>query len=767
MVIKSTSIEKPGKRSRNKLPGSQQLAQALMQSAGIGIFIVEEGKLQYVNPLFEELTGYTGEELIGKDSLQLVHPEDREMVRERAIEHLKEKSVRPYEYRFTKKNGDVIWVLGKVTSVEYGGRPAVIGSFTDITERKRMEEQLRSSEERLKVLFEFAPDAYYLHDMEANFVDGNRAAEKLTGYKREELIGENFLKLNLLPPEEIPKAAEFLAKAAVRQHSEAGEFTLNRKDGKQIAVEIRTFPVTIEGQDLVLGMAHDITERKRAEEALRQSEERYRTILEEIKDGYYEIDLAGNATFVNDSACRYLGYSREEMMGMNYRVYTLPEDVKTVFNIFNQVYRTGEPVEGFAWKATRKDGATGFAEASVSPLRNGEGEIVGFRCVGRDVTQRKRAEEALRQSEERYRTILEEIKDGYYEIDLAGNATFVNDSACRYLGYSREEMMGMNYRVYTLPEDVKTVFNIFNQVYRTGEPVEGFAWKATRKDGATGFAEASVSPLRNGEGEIVGFRCVGRDVTERKRAEEKIRRLNEELEQRVIELGERTEQLQAANKELEAFSYSVSHDLRAPLRTLDGFSQALLEDYGDELDELGKDYLQRVRYAAQHMAQLIDDMLSLSRITRSEMRCEKVDLTALARSIAVELKQRQPERQGEFIIAEGLAGNGDPRLLWVVLENLLDNAWKFTRTRECARIEFGHTKADGKSAYFVRDNGVGFDMTYVDKLFGAFQRLHSPVEFEGTGIGLATVQRIIHRHDGCVWAEGAVNQGATFGFTLS
>ncbi len=640
MVIKSTSIEKPGKRSRNKLPGSQQLAQALMQSAGIGIFIVEEGKLQYANPLFQELTGYTGKELIGKDSLQLVHPEDRETVRERAIEHLKEKSVHPYEYRFIKKNGDVIWVLGKVTSVDYGGRPAVIGSFTDITERKRMEEQLRSSEERLKVLFEFAPDAYYLHDMEANFVDGNRAAEKLTGYKREELVGENFLKLNLLPPEQIPKAAEFLAKAAVRQHSEAGEFTLNRKDGKQIAVEIRTFPVTIEGQDLVLGMAHDITERKRAEEALRESEERYRTILE----------------------------------GMH---------------------------------------------------------------------------------------------DGYYEIDLAGNVTFVNDSACRYLGYSREEMIGMNYRVYTLPEDVETVFKIFNQVYRTGEPVEGFAWKAIRKDGATGFAEASVSPIKNDKGEIVGFRCVGRDVTERKRAEEKIRQLNEELEQRVIELGERTEQLQAANKELEAFSYSVSHDLRAPLRTLDGFSQALLEDYGDELDELGKDYLQRVRYAAQHMAQLIDDMLSLSRITRSEIRCEKVDLTALARSIAAELKQRQPERHVEFIIAEGLAANGDARLLRVVLDNLMGNAWKFTRTRECARVEFGHTKADGESAYFVRDNGVGFDMAYVDKLFGAFQRLHSPVEFEGTGIGLATVQRIIHRHGGRVWAEGAVNQGAIFGFTLS
>ncbi|MEH2045389.1 sensor histidine kinase [Nostoc sp.] len=253
------------------------------------------------------------------------------------------------------------------------------------------------------------------------------------------------------------------------------------------------------------------------------------------------------------------------------------------------------------------------------------------------------------------------------------------------------------------------------------------------------------------------------EINERKKAESEILRLNVQLEQRV---AERTAQLEATNKEMEAFSYSVSHDLRAPLRSIDGFSQALLEDYADKLDALGQNYLQRVRAATQRMAQLIDDLLNLSRLTRSEMHCEKVDLSALVEAIATELHKTQPERQVEFIITPGLVANGDAHLLRIVLENLLGNAWKFTGKHQKARIEFGLLLQDDTHVYFVRDDGTGFDMAYVEKLFGAFQRLHAMTEFEGTGIGLATVQRIVHRHGGRVWAESTVEQGATFHFTL-
>ena len=240
-------------------------------------------------------------------------------------------------------------------------------------------------------------------------------------------------------------------------------------------------------------------------------------------------------------------------------------------------------------------------------------------------------------------------------------------------------------------------------------------------------------------------------------------RLNKELERRVID---RTKQLEAANAELESFSYSVSHDLRAPLRSIDGFTGMLIEDYSDLLDDQGKDYLQRVNTNTKRMTQLIDGILDLSRLTRGDINKQPVDLSEMAQVISEELQQQNPERCVEFNITSGLEVNCDARLLRAVLENLIGNAWKFTSKRDVTSIEFGCTKINGQSTYYVKDNGAGFDMANVEKLFGTFQRLHTSEEFEGTGIGLATVKRIVNRHGGDVWAESVVNQGATFYFTI-
>jgi signal transduction histidine kinase len=284
-----------------------------------------------------------------------------------------------------------------------------------------------------------------------------------------------------------------------------------------------------------------------------------------------------------------------------------------------------------------------------------------------------------------------------------------------------------------------------------------------RKDGSRFPAVVSVTALRDGQGEIIGYLLIGTDNTARRKAEEAVRQLYAELEQRVIQ---RTAELETANKELEAFSYSVSHDLRTPLRAVDGYSQAVLEDYGPQLPEGGRRYLQTIREGAQRMGALIDDLLTFARLNRQELNKRAIDTGRLVRDALDELGSPWPDRQVEILVGDLPASSGDPALLKQVWLNLLSNALKYTRKRDKAVVEIGCMKTSGTDTFFVRDNGTGFDMRYADKLFGVFQRLHRAEDYEGTGVGLAIVQRIVHRHGGRVWADAAIDRGATFYFTL-
>jgi PAS domain S-box-containing protein len=410
-------------------------------------------------------------------------------------------------------------------------------------------------------------------------------------------------------------------------------------------------------------------------------------------------------------------------------------------------------------------GAKGVSDAHVAV--EGSDELANLAIqINHMLDTLRQSEKALRVSEERLNHALDAANEGLWEWNVKTGAAFFSPRYCTMLGYEPGELPE-SYSTWVdmlHPDDRESIVAKIQEDIRQKADGYKLEFRMKRKSGEWRWILSRAKVIeRDTDGNTVRLVGVHVDITESKRAEDEIRRLNEQLEQRVLE---RTAQLETANKELESFSYSVSHDLRAPLRAIDGFSQAVIEECQGKLSADADQNLTRVRAAAQRMARLIDSMLSLSRLSRRELRRERVDLSRLARTILQETQKKNPGRDVSIVIEDGMIAEGDSELMRIVLENLLENAWKFTSRHAQATIEFGETTRDGRQAFFVRDDGAGFDMAYADKLFGAFQRLHSEKEFEGTGIGLAIVQRIIHRHGGKVWAEGEMEKGATFYFTI-
>lgn len=392
-----------------------------------------------------------------------------------------------------------------------------------------------------------------------------------------------------------------------------------------------------------------------------------------------------------------------------------------------------------------------------------------FITIFNDITERKRAEQALRISEARLKVATSVIFDYIFQVGVAPDGslalTWASENFTRITGNSPRAFETLGSMLDTIHvEDRPSLYAFIQTLLQTAEPAS-MECRTFVQGGRMRWVRMACQPIREAPGGRVKSIVGGvQDITERKQAEGQIRQFNAELEQRV---HDRTAQLEAANQELEAFAYSVSHDLRAPLRAIHGFSSMLMEDYPDQLDQQGRQYLTHIQNATQRMGQLIDDLLTLSRVIRADFDRQPVDLSAIAREIAVKLQsQNSDQRFVEWDIAVHLIASGDASLIKIVLENLLSNAFKFTGQRERAHIQVGMLQVSGEPVYFVRDNGAGFDMAYVNKLFAPFQRLHGALEFPGTGIGLATVKRIITRHGGRIWAEAAVDQGATFYFTL-
>jgi len=479
----------------------------------------------------------------------------------------------------------------------------------------------------------------------------------------------------------------------------------------------------------------------------RESSETFRHLIEGVQDvAIFMLDGAGRVSTWNSGAERIKGYRAEEIVGQHFSRFYPPEAVAEgkPARLLAIAARDGR-VEDEGWRV-RKDGARFWAEVIITARRDSEGAVIGFAKVTRDLTARKETQDALHRSEQTFQLLVESIQDcAIFMLDPDGRVASWNAAAERIKGYRAHEIMGEHFSTFYPPDDVaqgkpQWALEIAEREGRH----EDEGWRV-RKDGTRYWANTVISPMRDSQGGLIGYAKVTRDLTQRRRADQALAQTNQELER---------------------FSYSVSHDLRAPLRAINGYAQALWEDHAARLDDEGKRLLAVIRDSAKLGGQLIDGLLSFSRLGRQALARAPVDVTALAESVVAELRQTQGSVAVEVVLSPLPPASGDAALLRHVLVNLIGNAFKFSANRAHPKVEIGAEQNGSEVAYYVKDNGVGFDMQYAGKLFGVFQRLHRPDEFEGTGVGLALAQRIIQRHGGRIWAEGKVNEGASFRFTL-
>jgi len=734
------------RQAEEALRESETKLRAIVESSRDAIGVSKAGIHFFVNPAYVTMFGYqAASELIGIPILDLIAPAAREGI----IQNIQRRTSgvpAPLAYETTglRKDGTAFDMDVQASLYELEGEQHTLVILRDITDRKHSEAALRENEARYQKLIDTSIDGFWVVDREGRFLEVNDAYCAMTGYTRAAMLT---MRISDLEGAETQEQTRAHLRRVIAQGGDRFESQHRCADGRVIEVEVNA--VYQEDRQVFLVFINDITPRKRAEEAI-QSLAKFPA---ENPNPVLRLRPNGIILYANEASHAIL-----QEWGC----------------------AVGESVPAF-WQAVI---AAAFAERSSTHLDvQSDGRIWSFfiapvgeagyiNLYGRDITERQQAEsqreaalEALHDSERSLQDFINNSPDTIYVLDLLTHASrFLN--RVEFLGYSQHELETQNSIMTALhPDDQPAVVDQWKQLTTSREDrIATIQYRVQNKQGVWEWIQQRTTILARAENGTPQKLLVTLSIiTDRKQAENAVRQLNAELEQRV---GQRTGQLEAANRELEAFSYSISHDLRAPLRAIDGFSRILIEEYAPHLDAQAQRYLHIVHTNVQQMGQLIDDLLAFSRLSRKPLNKQPVDVNKLVRQALDDARRARPDRSPELIVDDLPPCQADPALLKQVWLNLLSNAFKFTARREEARIEIGCQLDQDQPIYFVRDNGAGFDMQYADKLFGVFQRLHRSEEYEGTGVGLAIVKRIIDRHGGRIWAEAEVDRGAAFYFTL-
>lgn len=765
-------------RERKQAEISQSILQMLLEHVPEGITIAggpPDFRIIANSKLAQELLGRPSESLVGMTSNDYVQsygvfladgvtrPTPEQLPLYRATRN--GETIRDEECIIERPDGTRITASANVVPVRdfQGQIIGAINCWRDITKRKQMEKALRQRKAELRLITDTLPVLISFVDSEQRYRFNNRAYQEWFGHSTAEVYGKYLWEVLGEPAYQVvrPYVEQVLAGEQVTFESQ-----VPYQDGGTRYVNAIYVP-QFNQQGIVEGyvaLITDISEQQQAEAGLRESEARFRQMADTAPVLVWMSGTDKLCNYFNKPWLDFTGRTLEQEMGNGWAEGVHPDDFQRCLNTYVNAFDARQKFK-MEYRLRRNDGEHRWLLDTGVPRFAPTGEFLGYigSCV--DIHDRNLAEATLRDSEERYRILTEVSPQAIWMGDRDGGITYCNQYWFDYSGLTMEQTAGYGWIDIIHPDDRERVFKTSMQAVANATNYEAEIRFRRVSDGSYRWHIVRGLPFRDAAGQIIKWVGIASDIHDRKVAEAALQQLNEMLEQRILE---RTAQLEAANKELESFSYSVSHDLRSPLRHIVGFIELLQKRHSSTtlLDETSQRYLRIIAETTKQAGILVDELLTFSRMGRTEMRYININMEQLVQDIKRDLQTLNPRRTINWHIESLPEIQGDPSMLRLVLRNLIDNAVKYTQTRNPAEITVGSTDNENEVVFFVQDNGVGFNMQYVHKLFGVFQRLHSDPQFEGTGVGLANVQRIIHRHNGRVWAEAIVDNGATFYFSL-